>query len=503
MGQRGNSVLPIRRLSTQHPLSLIRSFFVGGWLLFSVLIPTTGLLAQEAEDPFADPFAEESSPTPTLDDPFGDPFENSENDSATFPTDERPGSNPRGSIEFSPNGRLQIRGPGGVPELSIIPTLRLELLHTPEDLDNPIFTTRDSEIRLEGHILGRDSFLARLNLAGDHAHGVISELWFDTPLKYGFHLTTGRIPGTLGLESFPGQERRISISPGLVDWAGGGSAWGIRTGGRWIKGALTGDLQLMLDEPVDVDGEKFGGYGLLTRLSIRPLSRFLFGGPDGAQESWKDTSLFLTSRWDWEADGIFRIRSAGEQDLLQTIPLHHDNIRWVRTGWRLPLTSNLQFENEWLRCGFFGVGPADFDMPGEVTAFQLGLRAQLGSNNPLPIALPHDLPGKVFKEEVPSPSSGELASGELAEARNGYDLLLRYEQLTVKSGLSELGWLSTGAGSNDLEAVRLAVTRKMRPGLRWTLESAWTRSDVPILLSSGGSSAQNLFTFRCLVEIGL
>ena len=100
-------------------------------------------------------------------------------------------------------------------------------------------------------------------------------------------------------------------------------------------------------------------------------------------ESWKDTSLFLTSRWDWEADGIFRIRSAGEQDLLHTIPLHHDNIRWVRTGWRLPLTSNLQFENEWLRCGFFGVGPADFDLPGEVTAFQIGLRAKLGSSNQL------------------------------------------------------------------------------------------------------------------------
>ena len=151
-----------------------------------------------------------------------------------------------------------------------------------------------------------------------------------------------------------------------------------------------------------------------------------------------------------------------------------------------------------MRCGFFGVGPADFDLPGEVTAFQIGLRAKLGSSNPLPIALPHDLPGKIFKEEIPSSSSGELT-----ETRNGYDLLLRYEQLTVKSGLSDLGWLSTGMGSNDLEAVRLAVTRKMRPGLRWTLESAWTRSDVPILLSPGGSSAQNLFTFRCLVEIGL
>ena len=106
MGQRGNSVLPIRRLSTQHPLPSIRSFFVGGWLLLSALIPTTGLFAQEAEDPFADPFAEESSPTPTLDDPFGDPFENSENDSATFLTDDPPGTDPRGSIEFSPNGRL-------------------------------------------------------------------------------------------------------------------------------------------------------------------------------------------------------------------------------------------------------------------------------------------------------------------------------------------------------------------------------------------------------------
>ena len=393
---------------------------------------------------------------------------------------------------------MLIRGPGGVPELSIIPTLRLELLHTPEALDSPLFTSRDSEIRLEGNILERDSFLARLNLAGDHSHGVISELWFDTPLKYGFHLTAGRIPGTLGLESFPGQERRISISPGLVDWAGGGSAWGMRTGGRWIKGALTGDLQLMLDDAVDVDGEDFGGYGLLTRFSIRPLSRYLFGGPEGAEELWKDTSFFVTSRWDWEANGSFRVRSAGEQDLLQTTSLHYDNIRWVRTGWRLPLSPKVQFENEWLRCGFFGVGPSDLDMPGEVTAFQLGLRARIGSNLPLPIALPLDLPGTVFAEDtLPLPRGGQQ------EVQKGYDLLIRYEQLTTKSRLSDLGWLTTGSGSNDLEAIRLAVTREASPGIQWTLESAWTRSDAPILLSPGGPSAQNLFTFRCLVEIGL
>ena len=458
-----------------------------------ILSPAPVLNAQGADDPFADPFAEESSPTPTLDDPFGDPFENSENDSPTPLTNE-----PRGSIEFKPNGRWLIRGPGGVPELAIIPTLRLELLHTPEALDSPFFTTRDSEIRLEGNILDRDSFLARLNLAGDHSHGVISELWFDTPLKHGFHLTAGRIPSTLGLESFPGQERRISISPGLLDWAGGGSAWGLRSGGRWIRGALAADLQLMLDEAVDVDGEEFGGYGLLTRFSVRPLSQYLFGGPDGSQELWKDTSLFVTARWDWEANGAFRIRSAGEQDLLLTTPLHYDNIRWVRTGWRLPISPTLHFENEWLRSGFFGVGPTDLDMPGEVTAFQLGLRARIGSQTPLPIALPSDLPGTRFEED-----GVKSLSGHSQDSERSYDLLLRYEQLTLQSQLFDQGWLETGSGSNDLEAIRLAVTHQVRPGVQWTLESAWTRSDVPILLSPAGNSAQNLFTFRCLVEIGL
>lgn len=449
------------------------------------------LPAQEFQDPFADPFSEPSKPdlSADLDDPFADPFATTKE--STSPEGE---TKLRGSISFESRGRLVIQGPGGVPDLSIIPTLRLEMSHSPESGESPLLTARDTELRLEGNILGKDSFLARLDLAGDRPYGVISELWFDTPLQYGFHLTAGRIPGTLGLESFPGHERRVSISPGLVDWAGGGSAWGVRTGGRWIKGAVAGDLQFMLEDPVDVAGEKFGGHGILTRFSVRPLSQYLFGGPSDKQQLWKDISLFVSGRWDWEAAGSFRVRSAGDLDLFQTIPLEYDRIHWVRAGWRFPIHPRLQFENEWLRTGFFGVGPTNSDMPGEVTAFQLGLRARLGSVTPLPIALPSDLPGSISQES-------ETSSG--AQDDRPIDLLLRYEQLTTGSNLSNLGLLELGSGSNDLESLRLSLTREMRKGFKWTLEGSWTRSDMEISFPSSGDSAKNIFSFRCMLEIGL
>jgi len=352
---------------------------------------------------------------------------------------------------------------------------------------------------VEGHILGKDSFLARFDLAGDRSHGLLSEIWFDTTLAHGIHLTAGRIPGTLGLESFPGHERRISITPGFLDWAGGGTAWGVRSGGRWINGTVSGDLQLMLEDPVDVEGDEFGGYGILTRISVRPLSQFLFGGPSDPNRLWKDTSLFVSGRWDWEADGEFEIRSSGDLELLKTTDLHYDNIHWVRAGWRLPLSEYLQFENEWLRTGFFGVGPLKVDMPGEVTAFQVGLRARVWSDQPLPFALPHDLPGGDMSLDEDS----TLVTAESDRENQAVDLLIRYEQLNSKSRLADLGLLEVGSADNDLESIRFALTRTSGRAIRWTLEGTWTFSDDPIILPDSSSSADNLFTFRCLLELGL
>ncbi|OUU24453.1 MAG: hypothetical protein CBC13_03385 [Planctomycetia bacterium TMED53] len=462
--------------------------------LFFLIIPTT-LYSQDFDDPFADPFTESEDQNDSPD-PFDDVFDSNEG------TSEEP--NPekiRGSISIGPGMRINITGPGGVPDLNIIPTLRIGLNHSPEEMERPSLTTRESEIRFQGKILERDAFFGRFNLAGDRDHGVLSEVWFDTSLAHGFHLTAGRIPNTMGLESFPGHERRISITPGLLDWAGGGSAWGIRTGGRWINGTLTGDLQFLLDEPVDVDGNDFGGYGVLTKITMRPLSQFLFGGPSAPDRLWKDTSLFVTGRWDWEADGAFRIRSASDLNLLATPDLHFDNIHWVRAGWRLPLSEYLQFENEWLRTGFFGVGSTDIDMPGEMTGFQMGLRVRLSSNVPLPFDLPLDLPGGDWSFD--DPSSALLQSSQPEEVEDqGLDLILRYEQLTSKSQLADFGLLEVGSPENDLESIRIAVTRSSSSSIRWTLEGVWTGSDTPILLKNS-TSADNLFTFRCLFELGL
>lgn len=450
-------------------------------LNLSILQSTSILEAQIDGDPFEDPFAES-----TPDGIFGvDPFaENIQN-----PQDTQVDS---GSISIAKSGRIRILGPGGVPDLSILPSLRLDFLHSSEGSPDPDVSTTKSEIRFEGNLLKENSFLVRFDLAGNKSTGVISELWLDRAFGSGLHLTAGRLPITMGLESFPGQEKRITITPGLLDWLGGGSAWGVRSGGSWVNHSLTGDIQLSLGDNVDVGGKDFGGYGLLTRFTMRPFSRYLFGGPAEAGELLEGFSFFVTGRWDHNAKGKLQINSAGDVSLYRSTDLEMENANWVRTGWRLPITDFFHIENEWNRTSLYGVGDDKTDMPGEITGFQFSFRLRLGSETPLPVSIPLDLPGQI-SDTSPKDQKEDFP----------VDLLLRYEQLSPKERLLNEGLLETEHDLSDLRSLRLVLSKQQTQSIRWILESAWTRNNSPINLSGNLGQAEDIFSFRCLMEIGL
>ena len=169
-----------------------------------------------------------------------------------------------------------------------------------------------------------------------------------------------------------------------------------------------------------------------------------------------------------------------------------ENANWVRTGWRLPITDFFHIENEWNRTSLYGVGDDKTDMPGEITGFQFSFRLRLGSETPLPVSIPLDLPGQI-SDTSPKDQKEDFP----------VDLLLRYEQLSPKERLLNEGLLETEHDLSDLRSLRLVLSKQQTQSIRWILESAWTRNNSPINLSGNLGQAEDIFSFRCLMEIGL
>ncbi|HIG05351.1 MAG TPA: hypothetical protein EYQ08_06435, partial [Planctomycetes bacterium] len=244
-----------------------------GWLLLLLLLPQWAL-GQQGADPF-DPFSTN---------PFDEAQEPQQEDNSDL-----------GFITIQHGGRISIVGPGDVPHLELVGTLRLDsTIHSEQDPSSLSGTNlRRSDLRIEGSALEKNHFRFRLNFEDENSVGVFSEFWIDRHIRGGLHLTGGRIPNSMGLQGGLFQEDRLTISQGLIDWISEGSSYSIRGGGRWLDDAIITDLQARLGRSVDPRGQRFGGQGISGRLSVQPFSRLLFGGPEAVETPGSRFSMFI------------------------------------------------------------------------------------------------------------------------------------------------------------------------------------------------------------------
>ncbi|MDE0958373.1 MAG: hypothetical protein OSB12_07035, partial [Planctomycetota bacterium] len=373
-----------------------------------------------------------------------------------------------GFIHLKHGGRISIVGPGDVPHLELVGTLRLDsTIHTQQDPSSLSGTSlRRSDIRIEGSALEKNHFRFRLNFEDENSAGVFSEFWIDRHIRGGLHLTGGRIANSMGLQGGLFQEDRLTVSQGLIDWISEGSSTSIRGGGRWLDDAIITDLQARLGNSVDPRGLRFGGQGISGRLSIQPFSRLLFGGPDAVETPGSRFSMFIAGRLEHGCEGRIQVLSPEELPLMNTLPLEVESARWVRAGWRWPLLEWLHLENEWMTHGLHGTettsGPTD--LPGDLTGWQFGIRALISRNNSLPTRSGPDLPPTTF--DAPSPFDGP-----------NVELLLRYERAHLAGELENLGLLDPGTAGGTVQVLRAGLSARSKPWVRWLFEATWTRTD--------------------------
>jgi hypothetical protein len=470
------------RICDSHPI---------GWLLLLLLLPQPAL-GQQGGDPFDQvPFDQVPFDQVPFDQvPFDqDPFDQDPFDQDPFdqdPFDQDPfdpfSTNPfveaqepqlednsdHGFIHLKHGGRISIVGPGDVPHLELVGTLRLDsTIHTQQDPSSLSGTSlRRSDIRIEGSALEKNHFRFRLNFEDENSAGVFSEFWIDRHIRGGLHLTGGRIANSMGLQGGLFQEDRLTVSQGLIDWISEGSSTSIRGGGRWLDDAIITDLQARLGNSVDPRGLRFGGQGISGRLSVQPFSRLLFGGPDAVETPGSRFSMFIAGRLEHGCEGRIQVLSPEELPLMNTLPLEVESARWVRAGWRWPLLEWLHLENEWMTHGLHGTettsGPTD--LPGDLTGWQFGIRALISRNNSLPTRSGPDLPPTTF--DAPSPFDGP-----------NVELLLRYERAHLAGELENLGLLDPGTAGGTVQVLRAGLSARSKPWVRWLFEATWTRTD--------------------------
>jgi hypothetical protein len=424
-------------------------------------------------------------------DPFDSPFEEStadphDRDSPPLLTDDQ------AAISLRHGGRITVVGPDDVPHLVMVGTLRLDSrIISEQSVDQePSFHVGDSELRIDGSALEDNHYRFRFDLDGQDSAGLCSEAWIDRKIRNRLHMSFGRIPTGSGLAAGLPLEDRLTISEGLIDWLSEGSSWAIRTGGRWLDGAIVTDLQGRIGGAADPSGEFYGGRGLSGRLSIQPFSKLIFGGPDSVETPTRRFSMFISGRWDHDASGRIQVRSAGETTLIRTQRLHVRSSRWVRAGWRWPLLDWLHVENEWMQLGFHGIdgidsGLTSTDMPGEFSGWQVGVRALLSGQQALVTRAGPDLPPAFFDEP------GAFDRSEL-------EVLLRYERVHMGDQLHVGGLLEAGSVAGSAQVVKLALGARTNSWLRWILEGAWTSTDEA-MSSFGDDQATSL---RLMLEIG-
>ena len=460
------------RICDSHPI---------GWLLLLLLLPQPAL-GQQGGDPFdqvpfdqvpfdqvpfdQDPFDQDPFDQDPFDqDPF-DPFSTNPFVEAQEPQLED--NSDHGFIHLKHGGRISIVGPGDVPHLELVGTLRLDsTIHTQQDPSSLSGTSlRRSDIRIEGSALEKNHFRFRLNFEDENSAGVFSEFWIDRHIRGGLHLTGGRIANSMGLQGGLFQEDRLTVSQGLIDWISEGSSTSIRGGGRWLDDAIITDLQARLGNSVDPRGLRFGGQGISGRLSVQPFSRLLFGGPDAVETPGSRFSMFIAGRLEHGCEGRIQVLSPEELPLMNTLPLEVESARWVRAGWRWPLLEWLHLENEWMTHGLHGTettsGPTD--LPGDLTGWQFGIRALISRNNSLPTRSGPDLPPTTF--DAPSPFDGP-----------NVELLLRYERAHLAGELENLGLLDPGTAGGTVQVLRAGLSARSKPWVRWLFEATWTRTD--------------------------
>ena len=465
------------RICDSHPI---------GWLLLLLLLPQPAL-GQQGGDPFDQvPFDQVPfDQVPFDQDPFDqDPFDQDPFDQDPFDQDpfDPFSTNPfveaqepqlednsdHGFIHLKHGGRISIVGPGDVPHLELVGTLRLDsTIHTQQDPSSLSGTSlRRSDIRIEGSALEKNHFRFRLNFEDENSAGVFSEFWIDRHIRGGLHLTGGRIANSMGLQGGLFQEDRLTVSQGLIDWISEGSSTSIRGGGRWLDDAIITDLQARLGNSVDPRGLRFGGQGISGRLSVQPFSRLLFGGPDAVETPGSRFSMFIAGRLEHGCEGRIQVLSPEELPLMNTLPLEVESARWVRAGWRWPLLEWLHLENEWMTHGLHGTettsGPTD--LPGDLTGWQFGIRALISRNNSLPTRSGPDLPPTTF--DAPSPFDGP-----------NVELLLRYERAHLAGELENLGLLDPGTAGGTVQVLRAGLSARSKPWVRWLFEATWTRTD--------------------------
>ncbi len=420
-----------------------------GWLLLLLLLPQWAL-GQQGADPF-DPFSTN---------PFDEAQEPQQEDNSDL-----------GFITIQHGGRISIVGPGDVPHLELVGTLRLDsTIHSEQDPSSLSGTNlRRSDLRIEGSALEKNHFRFRLNFEDENSVGVFSEFWIDRHIRGGLHLTGGRIPNSMGLQGGLFQEDRLTISQGLIDWISEGSSYSIRGGGRWLDDAIITDLQARLGRSVDPRGLRFGGQGISGRLSVQPFSRLLFGGPEAVETPGSRFSMFIAGRLEHHCEGRIQVLSPEELTLMETVPLEVESARWVRAGWRWPLLEWLHLENEWMTHGLHGLhgiettsGPTD--LPGDLTGWQFGIRALISRNNSLPTRSGPDLPPTTF--DAPSPFDGP-----------NIELLLRYERAHLAEQLEDLGLLDPGTAGGTVQVLRAGLSARPKPWLRWLFEATWTQTE--------------------------
>jgi hypothetical protein len=417
-----------------------------GWLLLLLLLPQWAL-GQQGADPF-DPFSTN---------PFVEAQEPQQEDNSDV-----------GFINIQHGGRISIVGPGDVPHLELVGTLRLDsTIHSQQDPSSLSGTSlRRSDLRIEGSALEKNHFRFRLNFDDENSVGVFSEFWIDRYIRGGLHLTGGRIPNSMGLQGGLFQEDRLTVSQGLIDWISEGSSTSIRGGGRWLDDAIITDLQARLGNSVDPRGQRFGGQGISGRLSIQPFSRLLFGGPDAVETPGSRFSMFIAGRLEHHCEGRIQVLSPEELPLMKTIPLEVESARWVRAGWRWPLLEWLHLENEWMTHGLHGTettsGPTD--LPGDLTGWQFGIRALISRNKSLPTRSGPDLPPTTF--DAPSPFDGP-----------NVELLLRYERAHLAEQLEGLGLLDPGSAGGTVQVLRAGLSARPKPWLRWLFEATWAQTE--------------------------
>ena len=446
-----------------------------GWLLL-LLLPQWGL-GQQAGDPFdQDPFDQD----PFDQDPFDqvpfdqDPFDQNLFDPfSTHPLDasQQTIAEERadlGFISIAQGGRISIVGPGDVPHLEVVGTLRLDatILFQQQPSNRTSTSLRRSDLRIEGSALEKNHFRFRLNFDEENSAGVFSEFWIDRHIRGGLHLTGGRIPNSMGLQGGLFQEDRLTVSQGLIDWISEGSSTSIRGGGRWLDDAVITDLQARLGNSVDPRGLRFGGQGISGRLSIQPFSRLLFGGPEAVETPGSRFSMFIAGRLERHCEGRIQVLSPGELPLIETVPLEVESARWVRAGWRWPLLEWLHLENEWMTHGLHGTetssGPTD--LPGDLSGWQFGIRALIARNKSLPTRSGPDLPPSAF--DAPSPFDGP-----------DVELLLRYERAHLAGELESLGLLDPETAGGTVQVLRAGLAARPKPWLRWLVEATWTKTE--------------------------